>query len=520
MEIDIRTLVLVYVITSVMDNGLMFIIWRLYRKHYRGLTYLLANMSLMTVGSMFLLLRGVIPEIPSIIFTNLFSVAGLLFTLKGLELFFDCEKKRIYNYALFAAFMCSVFYFSMVDNNLFARNIALSAMIVLFNGQSAGLLYRVVKADDRKYARFTAGVLLGYCVFSVSRIIALVIIPQSNNDFFSSGIVNSIAMIGFSIFNILITAGYIMMVIHRHLSEAQTEKEKYIRAFHYSPYALLLTRAADGRIFEVNEGFTKITGYSMEEAVGRTTIDLGLWVEPEDRAAFVKTLMSREDMHESEMKFRVKDGSIMIGQVSAKRIFAFGEDCLLTSVSDITELIKIRERLEKMALHDALTGLPNRQLFFDRAAIAMANARREKEMLAVISLDVDGLKFVNDHWGHMAGDHVLITTGNRLCDLLRKGDTISRFGGDEFLILLNGVKNADDIHTTVKKIMETASMPLEVEGDCIAVTASLGIAIYPTDDTEIESLIRKSDKAMYYIKTHGRNGYSFYLENEIYIGDS
>ena len=510
MEIDIRTLVLFYAVVNAMNNGLMFIIWHMYRKHYRGLTYLLVNMCLMTVGSMFLLLRGIIPEIPSIIFTNLFSVAGLLFTLKGLELFFDCEKKRIYNYALFAAFMCSVFYFSMVDNNLFARNIGLSAMIVLFNGQSAGLLYRIVKADDRKYARFTAGVLLGYCVFSVSRIIALVMIPQTNNDFFYSGIVNSIAMIGFSVFNILITAGYIMMVIHRHLSEAQTEKDKYISAFHSSPYALLLTKVSDGKIFEVNEGFVRITGYTPEEVLGKTTLEMGLWVDPEDRAEFVKSLLREEDVHDSEMRFRIKDGSIMTGMVSAKRICAFGEDCILTSVSDITEMVKIKERLEKMALHDTLTGLPNRQLFYDRAAIAMANARREKEMFAVISMDVDGLKFVNDHWGHMAGDHVLITVGNRLCDLLRKGDTVSRFGGDEFVILLNRVNQTEDVQITVKKIMQTVTEPVEGEGECIAVSVSLGIAIYPTDDTEIEALIRKSDEAMYYIKMHGRNGYRFF----------
>jgi len=514
MEIDIRTLALFYVIVNAMNNGLMFIIWRMYRKFYRGLTYLLVNMCLVTAGALFLMLRGIIPDTPSIILTNLFSILGLLFTLKGLELFFGREKKRIYNYILFAAFMCSVFYFSMVDNNLFARNIALSAMVVLFNSQSALLLIRSVKADDRQYARFTAGILLAYCVFSVARIIALIVVPQNNNEFFSSGIVNSIAMIGYSILNILITAGYIMMVIHRQLKEAQTEKDKYIRAFQSSPYALLLTKVADGRIFEVNEGFIRITGYTPEEAVGRSTLELGLWVDPEDRAAFVKALMDDEDVREREMKFRIKNGSIMTGQVFAKRLSAFGEDCLLTSVSDITELIKIRERLERMALHDTLTGLPNRQLFFDRAAIAMANARREKEMLAVITLDVDGLKFVNDHWGHMAGDQVLVTTGNRLFDLLRKGDTISRFGGDEFLILLNGVKHKEDIQTTVKKIMETASTPLEIEGECIAVTASLGIAVFPTDDTEIEALIRKSDKAMYYIKTHGRNGFNFYSGND------
>jgi len=513
MEIDIRTLALFYVVANAMNNGLMYIIWRMYRKYYRGLTYLLVNMCLMTTGSLFLLLRGIIPEIISIILTNLFSIAGLLFTLKGLELFFDSEKKRIYNYVIFSVFMFSIFYFSIVNNNLFARNIGLSAMILLFNAQSAMVLVHSVRSDDRKYARFTAGILLTYCVFSVARIIALVATPQQSNDFFSSGIVNSIAMIGYSILNILITAGYIMMVIHRHLKEAQTEKEKYIRAFQSSPYALLLTKASDGKIFEVNEGFTKTTGYVPEEVLGRSTLELGLWDDPADRATFVQALMDEEDVRDSEMKFRIKNGSIMIGQVSAKRISAFGEDCILTSVNDITELSKIRERLEKMALHDALTGLPNRQLFFDRAAIATANARREKEMFAVISMDVDGLKFVNDHWGHMAGDHVLIAISNRLRGLLRKGDTISRFGGDEFLILLNGVKRMEDIQTTVKKIIETASTPLEIEGECIAVTVSLGIAVYPNDDTDIEALIRKSDKAMYYTKTHGRNGYRFYHEN-------
>jgi diguanylate cyclase (GGDEF)-like protein len=176
---------------------------------------------------------------------------------------------------------------------------------------------------------------------------------------------------------------------------------------------------------------------------------------------------------------------------------------------------RIKERLEKMALHDTLTGLPNRQLFFDRAAVAMANARRDKQKIAVVSLDVDGLKYVNDHWGHMAGDRVLITVGSRLRDLLRKGDTISRFGGDEFLILINGVNQMEDIRVTVRKIMEAASAPMEIEGECIAVTVSLGIAVFPTDDDEIETLIRKSDEAMYYIKTHGRNGYRFYQADGI-----
>ncbi|HWQ96790.1 MAG TPA: sensor domain-containing diguanylate cyclase [Clostridia bacterium] len=513
MEIDIRTLALIYLIANVMNNGLIFMIWRMYRRYYRGLAFLFADMSMQTVSSLFLLLRGQIPDVVSIVATNLFSVLGLLFVLKGLERFFGREKIRAYNYVIFCIFMSLVFYFSMVNNNLFVRNLCLSAMIIVFNGQSALFLFRGLSPYYRKTARLTAGVLLAFCVFSAARILGLILIPQSINEFFSSGIVNSIAMIGFILLNILITAGIILMVSHRLLLEVQTEKDKYNRAFQSSPYALLLTKIADGKIFEVNEGFEKTTGYRPAEVIGKTTLELGMWLEIADREAFVSALMSEQGVRDVEMKFRIKNGEIMTGLVSAKRISAFGEDCILTSISDVTDLIRIKERLEKMALHDTLTGLPNRQLFYDRAGIAIAGARREKLKIAVITLDVDGLKFINDHFGHTAGDHVLVTIANRLEGLLRKGDTVSRFGGDEFLILLNGVNHPEDAQVTARRIMECASEPMEIAGECIAVTASLGIAIYPTDDTDIESLIRKSDEAMYYIKTHGRNGLRFYGEN-------
>lgn len=303
------------------------------------------------------------------------------------------------------------------------------------------------------------------------------------------------------------------MVSQRMLSEVHTEKDKYNKAFNSSPYSLLLTKASDGKIFEVNEGFVKTTGFQPEEVIGKTTLEVGFWSGPEDRAAFVNDLIIEDNVHEKEVKFRIKSGAILTGLLSAKRISAYGEDCLLTSVSDITEMNRIRERLEEMALHDTLTGLPNRKLFYDRADIAFANARRGKSMVAIVSLDVDKLKSVNDQWGHAAGDHVLITVSNRLFNLLRKGDTVSRFGGDEFLILLNGITRVEDINIIVKKMIDGVAEPIPLEGNEIVISASVGIAIYPNDDSEIEELIRKSDEAMYYIKEHGRNGFMFYSDN-------
>lgn len=508
MDIDIRTITLFYFIANAMNNGLLFIIWRMYRRHYRGLTFLFADMCFQTLGSLFLLLRGALPDIASVVLTNLFSISGLICLLIGLELFFDQYRKRIYNYIVFAVYMALIVIFTALQDNLLVRNVLLSSSIIFFCGQSSFFLFREVKKESRRIARFTASILLAYCIFSIGRIIALVLLPQPSNDFFTSGIVNSIAMLVYSTLNIMITAGLIMMVSQCVLNEVKTEKDKYNKAFNSSPYALLLTKTQDGKIFEVNEGFVRMTGYQPEEVIGTTTLEVGLWIDPEDRREFVRDLMIG-DVREKEARFRVKNGVFITCLISATTIAVLGEACILTSVNDISEMNQIRKKLEVMALHDTLTGLPNRQLFYDRAAVAFAHARREKSRVAVVSLDVDRLKSINDQWGHAAGDFALISVGSRLQKLLRKGDTVSRFGGDEFLILLNGILHTEDVACVVTKMIESVAEPIVFEGNPMTISASVGIAIYPNDDSEIEELIRKSDEAMYYIKEHGRNGYRF-----------
>lgn len=511
MDIDIKTIALFYLIANAMNNGLVSIIWRMYRKHYRGISFLFADMCFQTLASLFLLLRGTLPDLVSIVFTNLFSISGLVCLFIGLELFFERYQPRIYNYIVFAAYMATIVYFSAFHDSLFVRNIALSGSIVFYTGQSSILLFREFNKELRRIARFTASILLAYSMFSIARIVALVLLPQPSNEFFTSGIVNSVAMIAYSSLNILITAGLIMMVSQRVLNEVQTEKEKYNKAFNSSPYALLLTKALNGKIFEVNEGFVQMSGYRPEEVIGKTTLEVGLWIDPEDRREFVRDLTSG-DIHEKEARFRVKSDVFITCLISATILSIHGEECILTSVNDISEMNRIRKKLEMMALHDTLTGLPNRQLFYDRAAIAFANARREKSSVAVVSLDVDRLKSINDQWGHSAGDSALVSVSGRLLNLLRKSDTVSRFGGDEFLILLDGALFPEDIRGVVKKMIDSVAEPIVFEGHPIAISASVGVAVYPNDDTEIEGLIRKSDEAMYYIKEHGRNGYQFYSE--------
>lgn len=512
MVIDIRTLVLMLFIVNVINNIVIWMVWRLYRAHFRGLSLLLGDMFFQTIGSLFLLLRGMIPAFVSIIVSNILTISGTMLVLNGLERFFGQPKRRIYNYVLISIFAALMCYFTVYNDSLMMRDICISGMIVLINAQSCWLLLHGLNPSYRKIARVTAYTLLIYCAFSLARIIALLLIPPQSNEFFRSGIVDSISMIMYISLSILITAGFTLMVSRRLLDEVQTEKGKYISAFHSSPYAILLTKVADGTIFEVNDGFVKISGYQPEEVIGKTTLGIGLWADAEDRRAFISDIQNGNEVRDREVKFRIKNGEIITGLLSSQRILAYGEECILTSVSDITELIRIKDRLVDLAMHDPLTGLPNRNLFYDRAAIALANAARDKCKMAVISLDVDFLKTVNDRWGHAAGDQVLITISRRLSDLLRKGDTISRFGGDEFVILLSGGTGKEGIVATVKKIVESLSAGTVIGQASVNISVSMGVALYPDDGGDIDALIGKSDEALYLVKTNGRNGYRFYCD--------
>jgi diguanylate cyclase (GGDEF)-like protein len=160
-----------------------------------------------------------------------------------------------------------------------------------------------------------------------------------------------------------------------------------------------------------------------------------------------------------------------------------------------------------MALHDALTGLPNRRLLFDRLELAIAHARRNKSTMAVMFLDLDGFKQVNDTLGHDAGDTLLSMVADRLVAAVREEDTVARMGGDEFVIGLWELNHADDVAKLVSKVIEVVSQPYRIQGRDVRVTASVGVGIYPLHAEEVESLMKSADLALYEAKRAGKNDY-------------
>jgi diguanylate cyclase (GGDEF)-like protein/PAS domain S-box-containing protein len=179
-------------------------------------------------------------------------------------------------------------------------------------------------------------------------------------------------------------------------------------------------------------------------------------------------------------------------------------------IRDITERKQIEHQLNHIATHDTLTGMPNRMLFMDRLKVALAQSKRNRNKLAVMMLDLDNFKNVNDTLGHMVGDQLLKEVGRRLSGLVRQSDTVARLGGDEFIILLSDIERMEDAVGIAETILKAFQQPFICGNHKLTSSTSIGIALYPDDCQDVDSLLKNSDKAMYSVKAQGRNNYKFF----------
>jgi len=208
---------------------------------------------------------------------------------------------------------------------------------------------------------------------------------------------------------------------------------------------------------------------------------------------------------------RTWDGELFWVEVSIRSAsLAEGQDRLLVVVRDISDRKLAQARLEFMAHHDPLTELPNRVLLRDRVAQAITLAERETRRVALVFLDLDHFKTVNDSLGHVAGDRLLKDVAGRLRGVMRESDTVARLGGDEFVVVLNQVRDGDSVADVAEKIMKAMEAPIFVDDQEITTSVSMGIALYPDDGEDFDTLLKKADAAMYHAKQAGRSGYRFF----------
>ncbi len=300
-----------------------------------------------------------------------------------------------------------------------------------------------------------------------------------------------------------------VLAVGRDLT-AQKMAEEELRlaasVFHYSADGVLVTDG-DGRILSVNPAFTDITGYTEVEALGKTPSLLRSDRHGPDFYHQMWLDLHGKGLWQGEIWNRRKSGEAYLEWLTINRIAdSNGVPVRFVAVfHDITELWKKDEHIRHMAFHDALTGLPNRALMRDRLEHALNRAQRENGRLSVIFLDLDRFKAVNDELGHDIGDLLLQEVAHRIKERLRAADTVARMGGDEFVILLEDLKDAGDWLGLVQKLILEIARPAQLNGHTVQVGASVGVAFYPEDGSDAMDLMKRADMAMYAAKAVGRN---------------
>lgn len=266
---------------------------------------------------------------------------------------------------------------------------------------------------------------------------------------------------------------------------------------------------ADNRIIEVNPAFTELTGYSHDEVLGKNPKLLSSGKQTAEFYSDMWKSLIETSHWEGELWNRRKDGEAFLVQMSIYTLKdSRGKVVNRISVfSDITQSKAEQETVAHQAQHDFLTNLPNRLLFRDRFKQQLARAKRHKKKFAVLYIDLDKFKPVNDTLGHQIGDQLLVAVAERLKLQVREIDTVSRFGGDEFAVLMSEVSERNDVTTLADKILASLSLPYSLDGHAIHVTGSMGIAIYPDDGRDMEAIMSKADMAMYKAKRNGSNTY-------------
>lgn len=301
--------------------------------------------------------------------------------------------------------------------------------------------------------------------------------------------------------------------------QALKESESRFRAvFRFSPIGMAII-APDGHWLKVNHAACEMLGYTEEELLSRSLLDI---THPEDTHSTLNLLQQSVagelEQYRVEARYFRKTGETIWLSSSITRIQdASGNPLhLIAQLENITDAKSSQELIQHLEYHDVLTNLPNRRLLIDRLNQNLMQAKRHKRLMAVILLDIDDFKQINENYGHKFGDELLKIVASRLTKCVRSVDTISRQGGDEFVVVLAEISKAQDAQIVANAILKDIKEPIAIGQTELQATTSLGIAIYsPGSPDDAEKLMEKARKALFEMKEEGRNGYRFYLNETL-----
>ena len=295
----------------------------------------------------------------------------------------------------------------------------------------------------------------------------------------------------------------------------EAKEDRYRTTFETSPDGVLIAHAEDGKILDVNPAFLEIMYFTREEVLGRTSVELDIWADEADSHKVAESLHEHTGFRDLEVRLRRKNGEIFWGQLSAAYAEFDGEQCIISYIRDVSVAKADEEKIRSMAFYDTLTGLPNRRLLWERLRQALISSIRSGSKHALLFVDLDGFKSLNDTLGHHIGDLLLQETGKRISGCVREVDTVARLGGDEFVIILEDLSQVPEIaaaqaRTVGGKILGAIDQPFLLEGRECHTTSSMGITVFGNQSESTNEVLQQADIAMYQAKAAGRNAMFFF----------
>ena len=305
-------------------------------------------------------------------------------------------------------------------------------------------------------------------------------------------------------------AAQALLEAQRGVERAFTELSSYMQAI--DQHAIVSVGDRTGRIIDVNDQLVRISGYSREELIGRNHRILSSGVHPREFFTRMWQSLTRGEVWRGVICNRSKSGALYwVDAAIVPMRNAEGEVERYISIRiDITERKQFEQEMLRLATHDSLTGLVNRALLRDRIHQALESAHRNRHRAAVLFIDLDQFKAVNDSLGHTTGDRLLVEVGNRLASSVRAEDTVARQGGDEFIVFIPKLDSPQAAGLVAQSLHAMLSQPFSIDGQEVFVGSSIGIALYPDDGGDVDTLLRHSDTAMYQVKESGRNHWMYF----------
>ena len=519
-NLDIRTLIFVAMLSSILlAIGLQFVS----RVIVRDPAFRLWTIGATATGAGFVLLalRGLIPDLFSFVIANTLLAAGASWQYLGNRVFQGKRRQFPWYGWLIGATAILFVVFTYLMPSLSARIFIISAVLSTLHFASAFVLLRPLDSQDKLLRLFVAGAFLLLATFMAWRAVASLFMgPIDQNFMLSSSMIQTFTFVLLISLNLALGIGLPLLVLGRTQALLMASEERYRTLIEWSPEPM---GVLDGRsLIYVNPAAIRMFGAtSAQEVLSRPLMDL---VHPDFHQLASERMKATIETGAlnplAEQKYLKLDGSVIDVEVQSIGIVFDGQPAVQVAMTDITERKFLQDQIRQLAFHDPLTGLPNRRLFCDRLSQAMAANKRNACFGALMFLDLDNFKPLNDKQGHEVGDKLLIEAAARLTQCVRQVDTVARFGGDEFVVLISELETDHDQSAAratliAEKIRATLEQPytLKIEHDATEAaislehrcTASIGLTLFSGHEASQDEILKFADVTMYEAKQGGRN---------------